>query len=331
MLIDQLGYDKTNMGDGKLRTLKIKTSRLDKEMANILHENLVRLADANTIKVEDPTANRKISRFFRRLIIGEYLRTGITKTADSLAPILPTDSLMTLLEEPMAKVEKSGIDTKTLEDYNTLFMSNWSKSRMATRNKFRNYIQTQEDVNGSVDEATKTSISITPLKENTFKFNHALVRSGVQETLKANPEKVFVYSNGISAELVDAFFKGGNSIGIPVKDKGNKSWTDATYDSNITAINNSISLIKNQIDAGQSVGFPEYGFTNSKSGNALANAPRTFTYLATELYKNFGFIHPGAEENLGFRKEFQAGQDISDDEVTDTINKLIEESKNCNS
>ena len=127
----------------------------------------------------------------------------------------------------------------------------------------------------------------------------------------------------------------GNSAGVVLKAVG-KNWTDDTFDSNIGFINQSLDVISAHLSNGFQVAFPEFGLNLTKVKEESVDfltksAPRTFDHLATELYKRFGYVHPGAEQMLGFRKEFQSNQPISDQEIDAAINKKIEESKNCNS
>jgi hypothetical protein len=55
------------------------------------------------------------------------------------------------------------------------------------------------------------------------------------------------------------------------------------------------------------------------------NAPRTFDYLATQLYSRYGYVHPGAENTLGFRSLFQQGQPVTDEMVDEFMKKCFGE------
>jgi hypothetical protein len=335
MIFDQLGYSPGSKFDvNRLKTLKLKSSKLDSEIANVLHENLQRLADPGTIKVENPTANTDISKFFSRMIISEYLRAGISKTNDSIAMILPSESLMKLLEEPMSKLTKEGLTDEFLEKYSSLFDSNWSKSATAVRNRFRNYIQTTKP---TIQEPITEATAVTPITPSIASFKNKFVKSELEPILNANKNTIFVYpvnENGIGDNIAKVYSDAGNSASVVLKAVG-KKWTDDTYDSNIGFINQSLDVIGAHLSNGFQVAFPEFGLNVTKVKEESVDfltksAPRTFDYLATELYKRFGYVHPGAEQMLGFRKEFQSNQPISDQEIEATINKKIEDSKNCN-
>ena len=335
MIFDQLGYSPGSKFDvNKLKTLKLKSSKLDTDMANVLHENLQRLSDPGTIKVTNPAANAEISKFFSRMIISEYLRAGISKTNDSIAMILPSESLMKLLEEPMSELSKEGLTNEFLDDYSEIFDKNWAKSATAVRNRFRNYIQpTKRNLTEPKTEATV----VTSISPSIGMFSNKFAKSELEPILNANKNTIFVYpvnENGTGDNIAKVYNDAGNSAPVVLKAVG-KNWTDDTFDSNIGFINQSLDVISAHLSNGFQVAFPEFGLNLTKVKDVSVDfltksAPRTFDYLATELYKRFGYVHPGAEQMLGFRKEFQSNQPISDQEIEAAINKKIEESKNCN-
>jgi hypothetical protein len=327
-IFDQLvsSKDKTEAG---FKTLKLKSERMETALVNTLHENLVRLSDPSTVKVADSAANDKISKFFNRLIIAEYLRAGISKTSDSLAKILPTENLMRLLEEPLKNLNDKPLNNKILDNYYSTFKTNWSKNRKSTRSKFRNYLAT------STNNAIETE-DITVTRDNTNIYDGAKPASSIKEMLENNPDYVFVYAtneNGINESSTEAYVKASNTIGIPVKSKGGSmSWTDETYDNNVKLINQALDRIQDKVDSGESVVFPmelTLERTKDRSKDVIKDsAPRTNDYLVTELYKRFKYVNFGANENLGFRYNYQLSQPISDVEIDQTLTDLF---KNCNS
>lgn len=328
MIFDQLKSSAIS-SDKSIKVLQLKSSKLDTDLTNILEENLSRLADVNTIKVADKAENQIISRFFSRMIVSEYLRNGVTKTKDSLAPILPPDMLMRLIQEPMKNLEKTGITDKMLKNYFEIFNSNWASSKKDTRNKFRNYIQSTEPLVES--KAAEPRNMISQDKNGVNLFTNAYLKSEVEPLLSANPQISFVYLNNEfnKSNAISAAFNKANSIGIDVKSN------DASYDDNIKTITKSLDLIEDRASNGSDIAFPKDGLTMTKTKEMYADvlrdkAPRTFEFLATELAKRFGYIHPGAEDILGVREVVQASQPISDVEIQDTIKQKFEESKNCN-
>jgi hypothetical protein len=146
---------------------------------------------------------------------------------------------------------------------------------------------------------------------------------------------MFVYpvnSAGTIEEMSKKYKDAGNSLPIPVKaGSRDKAWTDNTYDENIKQINEALNTIQDQIDSGSNVVFPAEGLTtyiDAKDGAKdimRSQAPRTFDYLATELYKRFKYVHPEAEKMLGFRKEFQADQPITDEQIDEFMKKCFGE------
>ena len=130
----------------------------------------------------------------------------------------------------------------------------------------------------------------------------------------SNKESIFVYptnQDGIAEVLTTPYKTAGNSVGIPIKQKGgSQSWSDESYDSNIALINQALEVIDNHLGNGTKVVFPSSGLTtilgkeDAQIDVLKDKAPRTYTYLVSELYKKYGYVNPGAESNLGFRKEF---------------------------
>jgi hypothetical protein len=332
MIFDQLVGSSISSEKGT-KTLRLRSSRLDGEMANILHENLVRLSDPTTIKVDNPVQNAAISRFFSRFIVGEYLRNGITKTADSLAPILPTDMLMRLIQEPMLNLSKDGFTKEMLDNYASKFISNWAVNNKDKRNKFRNYIKGL--VSKLPTEAERTQARNIVTEQNGINiYVNPFEISQVTPLLSANPNMVFVIPTNqekIPESLDNKYAENGNFIGIPVKSKGGQqNWTDATYEENIKAINEALNAMQEQVDNGAQLAFPKDGLNLVKAGNEykdvlVSKAPRTFEYLAKELYKRFGYMHPGAENFLGFRDVYQADKAISDKDVEDFMKQCFGE------
>lgn len=331
MIFDQL-VGSSLASDKGTKTLRLRSSKLDGETANILHENLVRLADINTIKVENPSENAAISKFFSRLIVGEYLRNGITKTSDSLAPILPTEMLSRLMEEPMKKLAASGITTNFLDIYTKMFEANWSSSKDG-RNKFRNYLYENKTPPLTEAEKTANKIKVQENEDGVKIYTNPYVKSEVAPLLTANPGIIFiagVNQNNISEVLIDEFNKVGNFMGIPVKSKGGEiAWSDQNYDANIKAISDSLDAIQERIDdTAADVAFPADGLTTIKVGAVtkdvlMTKAPRTFEYLAKELYTRFKYAHPGAEKLLGFRDLYQGDKGVSDKQVEDFMKQCF--------
>jgi hypothetical protein len=332
LIFDQVISTKLKSDKG-INTLKLKNVKMDVDMANALHENLVNLSNSGVNKIADPTRNENMSAFFRKFIIAEYLRSGITNTADSLSPILPTDVLMKLLKEP---IQDFKITDEFLDGYFASFMKNWDKAWKDRRNKIRNYLKVSEvKVLAEVDP--ENFFVVRTNDRGVTVFNRPAGPSGVEALIAKNPGYTFVYATnqqGVNEVLADKY-KEANSIGIPIKPVGGSTqkWTDETYNENVKEINKALDKIQEAINDDQPVAFPEDGvtdFVSSKDGRAVTtdmlkqSAPRTFDYLVTELYKRFGYINPGAEKSLGFRDVYQESQEISDKELDEFIKKCFE-------
>jgi hypothetical protein len=178
---------------------------------------------------------------------------------------------------------------------------------------------------------------ITSISPSIGTFKNTFVKSSLEPILNANKNTIFVYpvnENGTCDNIAKVYNDARNSAPVVLKAVG-KNWTDDTFDSNIGFINQSLDALSAHVSNGFQVAFPEFGLNLTKVKETsvdflIKSAPRTFDHLATELYKRFGYVHPGAEQMLGFRKEFQSNQPISDQEIEAAINKKIEDSKNCN-
>lgn len=325
-IFDMIGPSSTK-SEKAIKNLRLNSLKMDKDMINVLHENLVRLSDIGTVKINDPVRNEKLSQFFTKLIIAEYLRAGTTKSVDSLASILPPGTLTKLLIDRM---EGFKITKDFLENYYPLFLQNWSTRARSKqmRNKMRVYLDPNVVIKPLEADVAPYDIVQDPFTGVSL-YKRYQVGSAIREQLARNQGIVFVIpiNEDNVTEAETKTYREGNSVGVYVKKKGGAiAWTDDTYDNNISLINKSIEDIINKIKDGHQVVFPMNGLvsiTNKNIDNVLAKAPRTFEYLVTELYKNFGYRHPGAENILGFREAVQAQQPISDAQLDEFIKKCF--------
>jgi hypothetical protein len=333
MLFEQVQPIKDKLNAGMM-TLKLVSEKMPSELINTLHENLQRLADFGIVKVADPVANREISGFFNRLIVGEYLRAGITKSSESLSKILPTENLMRLLEEPMKQIDRNGISEETLNEYYSLFKSNWGRSKAkSSSNRFRNYINTTVKSDNITTEDEELDFGLRDLytdDRGITLYNAPTVKSLVNKLLSNNGNYMFVYPTDVDGKadskgIRNEYKKIGNSISVPVIQSGTSTpMSDNTYDKNVEAIDQALKLMEEQVNDGAQLAFPKEGLTLFEGKEMLGkNAPRTFGYLSTELYKRFGYVHPGAENDLGFRKQYQSTQSVSDEEVDEFMKKCF--------
>lgn len=318
--------------DKNFKTLKLLTGRLDVNDRNMLHENLVNLADFNYIKVEDPVANRRISNFFSRMIIFEFMRVGMNKNEFSLAPILPPTVLAELMREPIRKLkEEGGFTDAMLNSYMATFNEQWKSSR-SQKNKFRNYMSVPGKVVEapvmSVEELTDEEIGrmkadLVSIGENLSTFRPKATKTDIEDALKANLNVVFIYPGNQANQREDktlGYSSQPNTFSLPLKKTSKELLTDEEYDENVRRINEALDVMENHIANSTEVAIPNIGLTTrtTASGtrqNVFENAPRTYQHFIKEMYRRFEYIVPGAEQDLGFRKVLQAGQGITDEEV----------------
>jgi hypothetical protein len=338
MIIDQLGYVNESAkidsegqvvqpNNKKMRTLKLQSQRLDTDMINVLHENLVRLADPMTAKVADPVKNNEISRFFNRMIVAEYLRAGITKSNDNLAKILPSETLLKLMAEPLNKLVSMSDKSQLLEQYYDRFIELWNSNNSSTRTKFRNYLQEDtQSTNVKTPLEVVEGADLNQNKEGLFVYPSLSGWQTANKILSTHKNIMFVYPNakdskGISNEMSAA----SNSISFPVTLDGKKAFTDDTFEQNAKMINDVITAIETQYENGNEVAFPEQGLTTINDKDILANAPRTKSYMAVELYKRLNYVLPGSINDQALRKEMQADQEITDEMVEQFMKKCFGE------
>jgi hypothetical protein len=336
-LFDQIGY--VNKGaktdesgtvqanNQKLKTLKLTSSRTDKDLANVLHENLVRLADPMTAKVDNPVKNSDISRFFNRMIVAEYLRAGSTKSSDNLASILPTKTLLTLMAEPIHQLSSMKDKSELLNQYYSQFIKIWNSENSATRQRFRNYLKTTNQVkNVSPLDIIEGNAPLQKNQQGLFVYPAMSGSETAKKIIKNHSNTMLVYPNAKDGKGVLALVeKADNGIIYPVTLDGKKPFTDETFEENAKMINDAITAIETQYENGNEVAFPEQGLTMVNGKDMLAAAPRTKSYMALELYKRLNYVMPGSEADKALRKEMQSNQDITDEMVDEFMRKCFGE------
>jgi len=81
--------------------LKLNDTLFDGDLLNVLHENIINLADVNVRKVENDVDNKMISDFFHKLSIVAFLQSGMnTKSSFSLTRLVPTSVFNKIMERP---------------------------------------------------------------------------------------------------------------------------------------------------------------------------------------------------------------------------------------
>ncbi len=311
---------------GDFQQLGLRTNKADSNLTNAIVENLIRLADPSTKKVSDVSENNRISRFFNRLIVSEVLRSGLTKTSTTIISVIPNDVIANILSsytKEFVSMLKENPDL--INSYNNLFAINAGV-------EFKNYV----NYNSAAPNTNKLDEYLSSVENS--ELLSLINYTNLKETLDNNQDKLFLFgnnANGIAeSKETGVFQSASNTLAVPLKQKGGVSktalWTDATYESNIQAINDALDAAELQKQNGVTLVIPSNGLNMIDGVNILANAPKTYEYLVGELYKRFNFVTPGAETNLGFRTVVQENQDITDAEVNDILNKKFEESKKCN-
>jgi len=313
----------------KMRTLKLKSQRLDTDFANVLHENLLRLADPMTIKVEDPNANREISQFFTRMIVAEYLRAGITRSGENLAKILPVNTLRQLMAEPLQEFSKKSNKNQVLNQYYTQFKKKWDNENSSSRLKFRNYLTTF-DIKGTKSVSLNNPSEIidgAELNKNAqglYVYPKIAGSASAKNIVKNHNNIIFAYPNISDSKAIKTTFDAAsNSVSFPITTDGKTPLSDENFEENVRLIDDAITSIETQFELGNEVAFPEEGFNMLDGKDLLLNAPRTKSYMAQELYKRLAYIMPGMHNEKAIRSQVQANQEITDEMVEEFMKKCF--------
>jgi hypothetical protein len=263
------------------------------------------------------------------MIVAEYLRAGITKSADNLAKVLPIDALLKLMAEPLNQLSNTQDKSQLLEQYYNQFISLWDSKNSSTRMKFRNYLQ-RSDMEGTQPANIRTPLEIIEGAQMNQNAQGLMVYPAIpgaasaKKFLASHNNVMVVYPNvkdssGISA-LMD---KADNTISFPITLDGKKELSDDTFEENAKMINDAITSLEAQIENGNEVAFPEEGLSMIAGKDMLANAPRTKSYMANELFKRVNYVMPGSQNDPGVRAQMQADQDITDEMVDEFIKKCF--------
>jgi hypothetical protein len=221
--------------------------------------------------------------------------------------------------------------SELLEQYYNQFISLWDSKNSSTRTKFRNYLR-RSDIEGTQPANINTPMEIMEganLNQNAqglFVYPSIAGFASAKKILASHNNVMFVYPNvkdskGVSGEMD----KADNSISFPVTLDGKKAFTDDTFEQNAKMINDVITAIETQYENGNEVAFPEQGLTMINDKDILANAPRTKSYMAVELYKRLNYVLPGSINDQALRKEMQADQEITDEMVEQFMKKCFGE------
>jgi hypothetical protein len=284
-----------------------------------------------TVKVDNPAQNAEISKFFNRMIIAEYLRAGITKSGDNLAKILPKETLLKLMAEPLQELSNKQNKTELLDQYYDQFISLWDSKNSSTRLKYRNYLK-RSDMEGTSPATVRTLEDVVEGEGLNVNAQDLMVYpalpggASATKMLTNNNNIMFVYPNfkdtmGISAKMD----KADNTIAFPLTTDGKTALTDENFEENAKKINDAITAIETQFENGNEVAFPEAGITVVNGKDLLENAPRTKSYMATELYKRLNYLTPGMQYDTNVRTELQKNQEITDEQVEEFMRKCFGE------
>ena len=338
----------------KERVIKFKSSKLDADRINRFHEELLELSDEfNLIESADMTSfqAREIAKFFSSLPMYTMFTTGFNAKGEyGIGQIMPDVRLTPILESMINYMESNDLVTWNLiNSYFTKFKAVNSINNTASRYKVKNYTLDQPLWKASKNpkaDLTGAFASVQTFRDNYQSPSYLVekgedVKKGVNELLKQRPNYLFVF-NGASnpeskpLETNDSVFalsqEHTNVFGLISKlgfqDVTSQQMTDATYDLNIQAIENSIQALKkaakdydNKI-FWNAAGYGQYMIGADVNGENVnqnrAKATKTFVYLSKRLYDEFGYKNKNYE--VVAPKKFIR---VTRNDVLDSIKKCL--------
>jgi len=315
----------------KERVIKFKSSKLDADRINRFHEELLELSDEfNLSEATDMTSYqaREIAKFFSSLPMYTMFTTGFNSRGEyGIGQIMPDVRLTPILESMLNYMETNGLVTWNLiNSYFTKFTNVNSFNNTASRYKVKNYSLDLPLWKASKNPKADISGSFAGIQ--TFRDNYQSpsylaskgenLKEGIDKLLGDRPNYLFVF-NGASnpeskpLETNDSAFalskEHTNVFGLTSKigfqDVVSQQMTDANYDLNIQAIENSIHALKKAAKdySGKifwnAAGYGQYMIGADVNGENVnqknAKATKTFVYLSKRLYEEFRYKNKNYE------------------------------------
>jgi hypothetical protein len=338
----------------KERVIKFKSGKLDADRINRFHEELLELADEfNLTETANMTSfqARETAKFFSSLPMYTMFTTGFNAKGEyGIGQIMPDVRLTPILESMINYMETNDLVTWNLvNSYFNKFNAINSISNTASRYKVKNYTLDQPLWKASKNPKADLSGSFAGIQ--TFRDNYQSpsylaakgenLKEGIDKLLSDRSNYLFVF-NGASnpeskpLETNDSAFalskENTNIFGLISKlgfqDVVSQQMTDATYDLNIQAIENSIQALKkaakdyNNKIFWNAAGYGQYMIGADVNGENVnqnkAKATKTFVYLSKRLYAEFGYKNKNYE--VVAPKKFIR---VTRNDVLDSIKKCL--------
>jgi len=315
----------------KERVIKFKSSKLDADRINRFHEELLELTDEfNLIETANMTKfqAREMAKFFNNLPIYTMFTTGFNSKGEyGIGQIMPDIRLTPILESMLDYMSKNDLTTWNLVNtYFNKFSTVNSYKNTASRYKVKNYTLDQPLWKASKNpkaDLTGSFATISTFRDNYQSPSYLVqkgedIKEGANKLLKDRSTYLFVF-NGASnpeskpLETNDSIFalsqEHTNVFGLTTKlgfqDVVSQQMTDANYDDNIKAIENSIQALKKAAKPFKGkIFWNAAGYGQSMIGADLngenvnqkrAKATKTFVYLSKRLYEEFGYKNKNYE------------------------------------
>jgi ribosome biogenesis protein Nip4 len=194
------------------------------------------------------------------------LRSGLTKTSTTIISVIPNDVIANILSsytKEFVSMLKENPDL--INSYNNLFAINAGV-------EFKNYV----NYNSATPNTNKLDEYLSSVENS--ELLSLINYTNLKETLDNNQDKLFLFgnnANGIAeSKETGVFQSASNTLAVPLKQKGGVSktalWTDATYESNIQAINDALDAAEVQKQNGVTLVIPSNGINMVNGVSPLA-------------------------------------------------------------
>jgi len=319
------------------KNFKLRKTKLTSNEINAFHENWLKLADPNEIKVSGNSAqavaeNKRISKFFEDLPIYGFLQAGLNVTDRlSTTRVMPFKKLTSFLVESSEATVKKLHSIHGRSYLNDFYASFNSKNANPMLRRDKNYkfeydLTIPPEAKGLEDNGFGTYILNTSNKKQ------------VTEAIKNNPDVMFVVEKGNQVDT-KVYVEGVGQIDITSnmlflntrefatdnvkshllydKQKENSEIIEAQLEKIYDLYeNNDIKI------AFMSSGYGEYMLTEGKNREYVGST--LYGNMSQALQDLFGFTNKNAKFFNKIAEDVGIGQVISDQVMEESINNELE-------
>jgi len=311
--------------------LKFSEKIKESEILENYYMNLIELMDPSIIKNENQFENKRISEFFQRFPFYAFLQSGQDiKTPLSMVRAVPNENIINILKAASTSAlnilnsKDDLIIYEKLEDFAQKFEAKYAGSNSKSNYRFRDWtVDTQ-----IMEDLIETSNIIG---DNIYSFSFKDIKDSIKvidNTIKEINGKENVVLVAPSIKDKDVMIIGKDKANYSKINKSNTvlpitvtDMIDENFDENVELLNEQIKMISDQLNLnGNNIIFIDSGYGTEFQ----EKAPRTYSYLTTLLYEEFGFINPGVMKSSELTKMVQKTQEIDNKYLRESINSDID-------